>query len=254
MGASGSKERSKPSRGLRERLLRARGETCGGHCNESGGEYLQSQEGSGREQKSLSCEGQRYQQGDFMNTPWRTPAEEREKQLYKQQNMDDVDSDDDDLVGVRVTPRVPLRAMTYKLAVDMSHFIKEKGGLEGMFYSERRRRILDIYLEKEEGIIPDWQNYTHGPGTRYPKFFGWLWKLVPVDIPQGEEEDHCLLHPAQTSRFDDQHGETLVWRFDPMLAYEYTAFARYPEEFGYQSDLPEKEWKARLKARGIPFS
>nr|AOW37548.1 nef protein [Human immunodeficiency virus 2] len=254
MGASGSKKRSKPSRGLRERLLQASGGTSGGQWGRLEGECSQSQGGSDREQRSPSCEGQRYQQGDFMNTPWRSPATEEEKKQYRQQNMDDVDSDDDDQVGVSVTPRVPLRPMTYRLAVDMSHNIKKKGGLEGMYYSERRHRILDIYLEKEEGIIADWQNYTHGPGVRYPKCFGWLWKLVPVDVSQEDSETHCLTHPAQTSKYDDQHGETLVWEFDPLLAYEYTAYIRYPEEFGYQSGLPEDEWKARLKARGIPYS
>nr|ATU79201.1 nef protein [Human immunodeficiency virus 2] len=254
MGASGSKKRSRPSQGLRERLLRAQEETCGGRSNGSGEGYLQSQGGSGREQNSPSCEGQQYCQGDYMNTPWRTPAAEEEKKLYKQQNMDDVDSDDDDLVGVPVRPQRPLRTMTYKLAVDMSHFIKEKGGLEGIFYSERRHKILDMYLEKQEGIIPDWQNYTYGPGVRFPKIFGWLWKLVPVDVPQEQDETCCLTHPAQTSRFDDPHKETLMWKFDPMLALRYEAFIRYPEEFGHQSGLPEEEWKARLKARGIPHS
>ncbi|AAA76848.1 nef [Human immunodeficiency virus 2] len=256
MGASGSKKRSEHSQGLRERLLRARGGGYVKQRNASGGESSQSQEGSGREQKSPSCEGQQYQQGEFMNTPWRTPAAIGQKNSYKQQNMDDVDSDDDDLVGVPVMPRVPLREMTYKLAIDMSHFIKEKGGLEGIFYSRERHRILDLFLEKEEGIIPDWQNYTHGPGTRYPMYFGWLWKLVPVDISQEAEEveTNCLVHPAQTSRYDDEHGETLVWRFDPMLAYSYKAFILHPEEFGHKSGLPEKEWKAKLKARGIPYS
>nr|QLK12578.1 nef protein [Human immunodeficiency virus 2] len=253
MGANGSKKHSKPSRGLRERLLQAPGGACGECCNRSGEECLPSQGESGREQNLPSSEGRRYQQGDFMNTPWRTPEG---NSSYRQQNMDDKDLDDDDLVGVSVTPRVPLRAMTYKLAVDMSHFIKEKGGLEGMFYSERRHRILDIYLEKEEGIIADWQNYTHGPGVRFPKCFGWLWKLVPVDLPKEEEDNeaNCLLHPAQTGMYDDPHGERLVWRFDSMLALRYEAFNRYPEEFGYQSGMPEEEWKAKLKARGIPFS
>nr|AAB18250.1 nef protein [Human immunodeficiency virus 2] len=255
MGASGSKKPSKPSRGLRERLLQTPGETSGGHWHRLGGESLQSQEGSGREQDSPSCEGRRYQQGDFMNTPWRAPAEEG-KDLYKQQNMDDVDSDDDNLIEVPVTPRTQLRVMTFRLARDMSHLIKDKGGLEGMYYSERRHRILDMYLEKEEGIVPDWQNYTHGPGVRYPMFFGWLWKLVPVDNPQEEEESDtsCLMHPAQISRHDDPHGETLIWRFDPTLAYSYEAFIRHPEEFGHKSGMPEEEWKARLKARGIPHS
>nr|CAC87740.1 nef protein [Human immunodeficiency virus 2] len=256
MGASGSKEHSKPSRGLRERLLRARAETSGGGYKDLGGEYLQSQEESGREQRSPSYEGQRYRQGDFMNTPWKDPTAEGKENSYRQQNMDDVDSDDDDLIGFPVVPRVQLREMTYRRAIDMSHFIKERGGLDGMFYSERRHRILDVYLQNEEGIIPDWQNYTHGPGVRYPMFFGWLWKLVPVDVSQeeGDTETHYLVHPAQTSKFDDPHGQTLVWRFDPMLAYEYTAFKQYPEEFKHKSGLPEDEWKARLKARGIPFN
>ncbi|AAA43937.1 nef protein [Human immunodeficiency virus 2] len=255
MGASGSKKHSKHSQRLRERLLRAHGGGYVQQCNASGGEYSQSQEGSGKGQKSPSCEGQQYRQGDFMNTPWRTPAIEGQKKLYKQQNMDDIDSSDDDLVGVPVTPRVPLRAMTYKLAVDMSHFIKKRG-LDGMFYSRDRHRILDLYLEKEEGIIPDWQNYTHGPGVRYPMCFGWLWKLVPVDVSQEAEDDETnyLTHPAQTSRHDDEHGETLLWRFDPTLAYDYKAFILHPEEFGHKSGLPEKEWKAKLKARGIPYS
>nr|ADN34633.1 nef protein [Human immunodeficiency virus 2] len=255
MGASGSKMRSGVPRGLQERLLRARAGACGGHWDELGGEYSQSQGESGREQKLPSCEGQRYQQGDFMNTPWRKPATDEEKKQYRQQNMDDVDSDDDDQVGVRVTPRTPLRIMTYKLAIDMSHFIKEKGGLEGMFYSGRRHRILDIYLEKEEGIIPDWQNYTHGPGVRYPMFFGWLWKLVPIEVsPEGDDEDHCLMHPAQTSRFDDPPGGTLVWRYVSLLALEYTAFVIHPKEFGHKSGLPQIQWKSRQKARGIRYT
>nr|AFI13818.1 nef protein [Human immunodeficiency virus 2] len=241
MGASGSKKQSKHLQGLRERLLRARG---GGYVRQrdaSGGESSQSQEGSGREQKSPSCKGQQYQQERSRN----------------QQNIDNGDSDDDDdQVGVSVTPNVPLRGMTYKFAIDMSHFIKEKGGLEGIFYSEERHRILDLYLEKEEGVVPGWQNYTYGPGTRYPMYFGWLWKLVPVDVSQEAEEDeaHCLVHPGQVSRYDDPHGETLVWQFDPELAFKYKAFMLYPEEFGHKSGMPEKEWKAKLKARGIPYS
>nr|AAC04224.1 nef protein [Human immunodeficiency virus 2] len=167
MGASGSKKHSKHSQRLRERLLRAHGVGYVGQYNVLGEEFSQSQEESGREQKSPSCEGQQYQQGELVNTP----AIEGQKNSYKQQNIDDADSDDD-LVGVPVTSRVPTRAMTYKLAIDMSHFIKEKGGLEGMFYSHDRHRILDLYLE----------------------------------------------------------------------------------EFGYKSGLPEKEWKAKLKARGIPYS
>nr|ABY60459.1 Gag-Pol-Nef protein [Expression vector MVA--89.6P-SIVGPN] len=109
---------------------------------------------------------------------------------------------------------------------------KEKGGLEGIYYSARRHRILDMYLEKEEGIIPDWQDYTSGPGIRYPKTFGWLWKLVPVNVSDEAQEDerHYLMQPAQTSKWDDPWGEVLAWKFDPTLAYTYEAYARYPEE------------------------
>nr|ADN34636.1 nef protein [Human immunodeficiency virus 2] len=256
MGANESKKPSRPPQGLQEKLLRARAGTCKKYWEELGGEYLQSQKESGRGQRSPSCKEQKYQQREFMNTPWKTPATEREGNAHKQQNINNVNSDNNNLIKVPITPRVPLRAITHKLAINMSHLIKDKGGLEGMFYSERRHRILNIYLEKEEGIIPDWQNYTHGPGTRYPMCFGWLWKLVPVNVPQeGEDtETHCLVHPAQVSRFDNPHGETLLWRFDPMLAHNYVAFRKYPEEFRHKSGLPEEEWKAKLKAGGIPFS
>nr|AFJ24952.1 nef protein [Human immunodeficiency virus 2] len=238
MGASGSKKQSKRSQGLRERLLRARGRGCAEQRNASGEEFSQSQEGSGREQKLPSCEGRR------------APGTKGRGQ----QDIDDSDSDDE--VGAYVRPNRPLRPMTYKMGIDMSHFLKEKGGLEGIFYCERRHKILDQYLENEEGIVPGWQNYTYGPGVRYPKFFGWLWKLVPVEIPEEEREadTSCLMHPAQTAPWDDVHGETLVWQFDPLLAHDYIAFNKFPEEFGHQSGLPEKEWKAKLKARGIPYS
>nr|QMS44007.1 SIVRTN [synthetic construct] len=142
-----SMRRSRPSGDLRQRLLRARGETYGRLLGEVEDGYSQSPGGLDKGLSSLSCEGQKYNQGQYMDTPWRNPAEEREKLAYRKQNMDDIDEEDDDLVGVSVRPKVPLRTMSYKLAIDMSHFIKEKGGLEGIYYSARRHRILDIYLE-----------------------------------------------------------------------------------------------------------
>ncbi|AAL31356.1 nef protein [Human immunodeficiency virus 2] len=237
MGSAGSKKQSKQQRGLRERLLRAQGGPYGRLSGGRRGESSQSPEESDRGLNSPSCEGQT------------APGAEGGGQ------QDIEEDDEDNEVGVYVRPQVPLRPMTYKLAIDMSHFIKEKGGLEGIFYSERRHRILDTYFENERGIVGGWQNYTYGPGIRYPKHFGWLWKLVPVEVAavtREEEETHCLVHPAQTAAWDDPHGETLVWQFDSLLAYSDEAFNRFPEEFGYQSGLPEKEWKARLKARGIP--
>nr|AIG88763.1 Nef protein [Simian immunodeficiency virus] len=253
MGAGGSKKQSRRRGELRERLLQARGETYGRLWEGLEEGYSQSRGGLDRGWKLHSSEGQEYNEGQFMNTPWRNPAREREKLKYRQQNMDDVDDDDDELVGVSVHPKVPLRPMSYKLAIDMSHFIKEKGGLEGIYYNERRHRILDIYLEKEEGIIPDWQNYTSGPGIRYPMFFGWLWKLVPVHVSEEAQTDetHCLVHPAQTYQWDDPWGEVLAWKFDPQLAYTYEAFIKHPEEFGSKSGLSEEEVRRRLTARGL---
>nr|AAY98488.1 nef protein [Simian immunodeficiency virus] len=253
MGGVTSKKQSRPQRELREKLLQARGETYGRLWEGLEEGYSQSRGGLGRDWSLRSCEGQKYSEGQFMNTPWKNPAGGREKLDYRKQNMDDVDDDDDDLVGVSTHSKVPLRCMTYKLAIDMSHFIKEKGGLEGIYYCERRHRILDIYLEKEEGIIPDWQNYTSGPGIRYPMFFGWLWKLVPVNVAEEAQNDetHYLVHPAQTSQWDDPWGEVLAWKFDPQLAYKYEAFIRHPEEFGSKSGLSEEEVRRRLTARGL---
>ncbi|BAC79374.1 Nef protein [Human immunodeficiency virus 2] len=236
MGSAGSKKQSKQRRGLRERLLQTQEGPYGRLSEEQRGQSSRSPGGSDKDSNSPSCEGRS------------APG----AQGGGQQGIED--SDEDNEVGVYVRPNRPLRPMTYKLAIDMSHWIKEKGGLEGIYYSERRHRLLDTYLENEEGIVSGWQNYTHGPGVRYPKTFGWLWKLVPVNIPEEdkEAETSCLMHPAQASPWDDVHGETLIWQFDSLLAYDYIAFNRYPEEFGYQSGLPEKEWKVRLKARGIP--
>nr|ACD11084.1 Nef protein [Simian immunodeficiency virus] len=255
MGGVISKKQPKPRGDLRERLLRARGNAYGRILEGSEGASGQSQDASGRVLSSRSCEPepQAYCEGQFMNTPWKNPATERAKLQYRQQCMDDIESDEEDEIGVSVHPRVPLRAMTYKLAIDMSHFIKEKGGLEGIYYSERGHKILDLYLEKEEGIIPDWQNYTKGPGIRYPTQFGWLWKLVPVDVSDEVQNDeaHYLVHPAVTSQWDDPWGETLAWKFDPTLAYSYEAFVRHPEEFGWNSGLSKEEVKKRLTARGL---
>nr|AKN10865.1 truncated nef protein [Human immunodeficiency virus 1] len=47
-------------------------------------------------------------------------------------------------VGFPVRPQVPLRPMTYKAAFDLSFFLKEKGGLDGLIYSKQRQDILDL--------------------------------------------------------------------------------------------------------------
>nr|AGL78477.1 nef protein [Human immunodeficiency virus 1] len=136
-------------------------------------------------------------------------------------------------VGFPVRPQVPLRPMTYKAAVDLSHFLKEKGGLEGLVWSKQRQDILDLWVYNTQGFFPDWQNYTPGPGIRYPLTFGWCFKLVPVDPREVEEategENSCLLHPMHQHGMEDPEREVLRWKFDSMLAFEHTAKIKHPE-------------------------
>ncbi len=92
-----------------------------------------------------------------------------------------LEAQEEEEVGFPVRPQVPLRPMTYKGALDLSHFLKEKGGLEGLIHSQKRQEILDLWVYHTQGYFPDWQNYTPGPGVRYPLTFGCGSKLVPVD-------------------------------------------------------------------------
>nr|AKT78714.1 nef protein [Human immunodeficiency virus 1] len=143
--------------------------------------------------------------------------------------------EEEEEVGFPVRPQVPLRPMNYRAAVDLSHFFKEKGGLEGIVYSQKRQDILDLWIYHTQGYFPDWQNYTPGPGTRYPLTFGWCFKLVPVDPDKVEEasegENNCLLHPMNLHGMDDPEGEVLVWKFDSMLAFHHVARELHPEYY-----------------------
>nr|AYX59815.1 nef protein [Human immunodeficiency virus 1]AYX59950.1 nef protein [Human immunodeficiency virus 1]AYX60604.1 nef protein [Human immunodeficiency virus 1]AYX61046.1 nef protein [Human immunodeficiency virus 1]AYX61217.1 nef protein [Human immunodeficiency virus 1] len=136
-------------------------------------------------------------------------------------------------VGFPVRPQVPLRPMTFKGAFDLSFFLKEKGGLDGLIYSEKRREILDLWVYHTQGYFPDWQNYTPGPGTRYPLTFGWCFKLVPVDPREVEEankeENNCLLHPMSQHGMEDEDREVLKWQFDSSLARRHLARELHPE-------------------------
>nr|AGL78328.1 nef protein [Human immunodeficiency virus 1] len=138
-------------------------------------------------------------------------------------------------VGFPVRPQVPLRPMTYKGAVDLSHFLKEKGGLDGLIHSQRRQDILDLWVYNTQGYFPDWQNYTPGPGIRYPLTFGWCFKLVPVDPVEVEEatggENNSLLHPMCQQGTDDKEKEVLMWKFDSTLAFKHRALELHPEYY-----------------------
>nr|AEO83605.1 nef protein [Human immunodeficiency virus 1] len=138
-------------------------------------------------------------------------------------------------VGFPVRPQVPLRPMTYKGALDLSHFLKEKGGLDGLIYSQKRKDILDLWIYNTQGYFPDWQCYTQGPGIRYPLTFGWCFKLVPVDPDKVEEanegEKNSLLHPMSQHGMDDPEKEVLVWKFDSRLAFHHMAREKHPEYY-----------------------
>nr|AKT77834.1 nef protein [Human immunodeficiency virus 1] len=143
--------------------------------------------------------------------------------------------EEEEEVGFPVRPQVPLRPMTYKAAFDLSFFLKEKGGLEGLIHSQRRQDILDLWVYNTQGFFPDWQNYTPGPGVRYPLTFGWCFKLVPVDPREVEEankgEDNCLLHPMSQHGMEDDEKEVLKWVFDIKLAHHHKARELHPEYY-----------------------
>nr|AAU90002.1 nef protein [Human immunodeficiency virus 1] len=145
-----------------------------------------------------------------------------------------LEAQEEEEVGFPVRPQVPLRPMTYKGALDLSHFLKEKGGLEGLIHSQKRQEILDLWIYHTQGYFPDWQNYTPGPGTRFPLTFGWCFKLVPVDpekIEANERENSCLLHPMSQHGMDDPEREVLMWKFDSRLAFHHMARELHPEYY-----------------------
>nr|AAN73761.1 nef protein [Human immunodeficiency virus 1] len=143
--------------------------------------------------------------------------------------------EEEEEVGFPVKPQVPLRPMTYKGAIDISHFIKEKGGLDGLIWSKKRQDILDLWVYNTQGYFPDWQNYTPGPGIRYPLTFGWCFELVPVEPKEVEEdtegENNCLLHPMCQHGMEDPEREVLKWRFNSRLAFEHKAKLLHPEYY-----------------------
>nr|AIK20025.1 nef protein [Human immunodeficiency virus 1] len=146
-----------------------------------------------------------------------------------------LEAQEEEEVGFPVRPQVPLRPMTYKGAFDLSFFLKEQGGLDGLIHSQKRQDILDLWVYHTQGYFPDWQNYTPGPGVRYPLTFGWCYKLVPVDPDQVEEankgENNCLLHPMSQHGMGDPEKEVLMWKFDSSLARHHKARELYPGFF-----------------------
>nr|AAO72207.1 nef protein [Human immunodeficiency virus 1] len=141
--------------------------------------------------------------------------------------------EEEEEVGFPVRPQVPTRPMTYKAALDLSHFLKDKGGLEGLVWSQKRQDILDLWVYNTQGFFPDWHNYTPGPGIRYPLTFGWCFELVPVESEEVEEanegENNCLLHPMCQHGIEDPERQVLKWRFNSKLSFEHKARMLHPE-------------------------
>ncbi|ABO61052.1 nef protein [Simian immunodeficiency virus] len=144
-----------------------------------------------------------------------------------------------------VRPRVPLRDPTYKMMIDLSHYLKEKGGLEGMFYCEERHQKLETYTYVDWGIVPGWLQFTEGPGTRYPTLPGFLWCLREVAITEDSEEgdeEYLLTHAAYQGKEEDPHKQFLVFSFCSRLAMK----------SGRQLDqIQQEERKRRLTANRI---
>nr|AJF22047.1 nef protein [Human immunodeficiency virus 1] len=146
-----------------------------------------------------------------------------------------LEAQEEEEVGFPVRRQVPLRPMTYKAAVDISHFLKEKGGLDGLTYSQKRQDILDLWVHHTQGYLRDWQRYTPGPGIRYPLTFGCCFKLVPVEEEEVEEankgENNSLLHPMSLHGIEDPEKEVLKWKFDSRLAFHHVARDLHPEYY-----------------------
>nr|CAD23386.1 nef protein [Human immunodeficiency virus 1] len=77
-----------------------------------------------------------------------------------------LEAQEEEEVGFPVRPQVPLRPMTYKAAFDLSFFLREKGGLEGLIYSQKKQESLQLRPQQTQRQITDKQNYKPSPGLR----------------------------------------------------------------------------------------
>ncbi|AJA39836.1 nef protein, partial [Simian immunodeficiency virus] len=182
---------------------------------------------------------QKYSSTSSLDTTPIQAAAAAEKDVTLPTEEEQPSEEEEEEVGFPVYPQCPLREPTYKELVDFSHFLKEKGGLKGIWWSLRRESILDLYAQNEWGFIKGWQSYTKGPGIRYPKVFGFLFKLVPVDVDDDLIDQPCnrLLNSSQMGPIDDSEGERLMWQFDASLAYTFQACIHHPEEFGHVTSI-----------------
>nr|AJF22259.1 nef protein [Human immunodeficiency virus 1] len=120
-----------------------------------------------------------------------------------------------------VIPLVPLTPMTSMGALDLFHFLREKGGLEGLIRSQQTQDILDLRVYRTHRYFRDCHNCTPCPGIRYPLTFVWCFRLLPVKPEEVEEandgENNNLLHLMNLHDLDDPEGQVLMWKFDNLL-------------------------------------
>nr|AAC17904.1 nef protein [Human immunodeficiency virus 1] len=139
-----------------------------------------------------------------------------------------LEAQEEEEVGFPVRPQVPLRPMTYKGASDLSHFLREKGGLEGIVYSQKRPRYLDLVGLPHTRLLPDWQTTHQGQGSRFPTDL-WVVLQASTNLRQDKgRRDHCrrencLLHPINQHGWMTRRKKWLVWEFDSRLAFHHIA-------------------------------
>nr|ASW25106.1 nef protein [Human immunodeficiency virus 1] len=127
-----------------------------------------------------------------------------------------------------------LRPMTYTAVVDIRHFLKEKGGEDGIIYSQKRQVIHDLLFYHPQVFFHDRQSSTPAPVISSPTTWGWCYKVVPVtpeEVEANEGENNRLLHPMSLHGMEDPEREVLKWEFDSRLAFRHVAREIHPEYY-----------------------
>nr|ABY53322.1 truncated nef protein [Human immunodeficiency virus 1] len=66
-----------------------------------------------------------------------------------------LEAQEEEEVGFPVRPQVPLRPMDYKGALDLSHFLRKEGGLDGLIHSQKDKisLICGSITHKDSSLI-----------------------------------------------------------------------------------------------------
>nr|AAC17903.1 nef protein [Human immunodeficiency virus 1] len=147
-----------------------------------------------------------------------------------------LEAQEEEEVGFPVQTSSTLKTNDLQGALDLSHFLRRKGGTGRDSLLPKETRYLDLVGLPHTRLLPDWQTTHQGQGSRYPLTFGWCFKLVPIELEDEVEEitageRNCLLHPIDQHGMDDPEEEVLVWRFDSRLAFHHIAREKHPEYY-----------------------